>query len=148
MQPDVLDETDETFNLNLSGASGATIADSQGMATIVDNDPPPSVVINDIVVTEGSTGTTTATFTLTLSAASGRSLSVGFITAQRNGNFAGGLHGAVWNRDLRRRGRDSDRRHHGRQRHHRRTEPDVRREPQDAHQRDDRRQPGRLHDFE
>lgn len=32
------DESDETFYVNLSGVSGATVADSQGIATIVDND--------------------------------------------------------------------------------------------------------------
>jgi len=35
-------EGNETFFVNLSGASGATIADGQGMATIVDDDPPGS----------------------------------------------------------------------------------------------------------
>ncbi len=37
-------EPDETFVVNLSGASGATIADAQGTATIVNDDPPGSAV--------------------------------------------------------------------------------------------------------
>jgi hypothetical protein len=35
---DNLDEPNETFFVNLSGATNATIADGQGVGTIVDND--------------------------------------------------------------------------------------------------------------
>jgi hypothetical protein len=35
---DVLDEANETFSVNLSAPSGATIADSQGVCTIIDDD--------------------------------------------------------------------------------------------------------------
>ena len=40
---DALDEDDETFfvNVNLSRATKAAIADSQGLGTIADDDPPP-----------------------------------------------------------------------------------------------------------
>ena len=34
----MLDEANETFFLNLSGASNATIADGQGVGTITDDD--------------------------------------------------------------------------------------------------------------
>jgi hypothetical protein len=78
--PDSLDEANETFNVNLSGAVGVTLADSRGVGTIVDDDPLPSVSINDISVAEGAAGTSLATFTVTLSSASGRSVSVGYIT--------------------------------------------------------------------
>ena len=45
----------ETFNLNLSAASNATIADTQGVATIVDNDVAPTIQnISSATVTEGS----------------------------------------------------------------------------------------------
>ena len=38
---DTTDESDETFFVNLSGATnGATITDSQGLGTIIDNDDP------------------------------------------------------------------------------------------------------------
>ena len=47
-------ESNETFVLNLSGASGATIADGQGSATITDDDggttPPPTADGPDLVV--------------------------------------------------------------------------------------------------
>jgi hypothetical protein len=36
---DVSHEADETFFVNLSGATGATIADTQGLGTILDDDP-------------------------------------------------------------------------------------------------------------
>ena len=35
---DVLNETSETFFVNLSGASNATLSDSQAQGTIVDDD--------------------------------------------------------------------------------------------------------------
>jgi hypothetical protein len=38
---DTVDETDETFQLVLSGPSGVTIADGTGVGTIVDDDSPP-----------------------------------------------------------------------------------------------------------
>ena len=37
---DILDETDETFLVNLTGASGAVIIDGQGVGTIVNDDSP------------------------------------------------------------------------------------------------------------
>jgi hypothetical protein len=40
---DFLDEFDETFHVNLSGASNAAVADAQGAATITDDDEPPTV---------------------------------------------------------------------------------------------------------
>jgi hypothetical protein len=77
---DVLHETNETFFLNLD-ASGAVIADGQGRCTILDDDPPPVLSIDDVSVTEGETGTTVAGFTLSLSAPSGRTVSVAAATA-------------------------------------------------------------------
>jgi hypothetical protein len=61
-------ELDEAFFVSLSGASnGATISDSQGLGTIVNDDPLPagSVSINDVSVTEGDSGTKQMTFTVT-----------------------------------------------------------------------------------
>ena len=78
---DVFDEPDETFNVNLSGAVGATIVDSIAVGTITDDDLPPALSINDVTVTEGNTGTTTATFAVGLSSPSGRTVGVQFATA-------------------------------------------------------------------
>ena len=59
-------ESDEFFFVNLSGAANAGYADSQGDATILDDDPP-LVSVNDVSVTEGDGGNVTATFTVFLS---------------------------------------------------------------------------------
>ena len=78
---DTLDEFDETFVANLTNATNATIADNQGVGTITDNDNPPGLVINNVTVTEGDAGTVTATFTVTQSAASGKTVTVDYATA-------------------------------------------------------------------
>jgi hypothetical protein len=78
---DLLNENDETFNLNLSTATNATIADARGVATIVDEDPAPTVSIDDVSVTEGNSGTKNVTFTVRLSVASGKSITVDYATA-------------------------------------------------------------------
>jgi ribosomal protein L35AE/L33A len=78
---DLLDEANETFFVNLTNPSNATIVDGQGLGTITDNDPLPSLSINDVTVTEGNVGTVFANFTVTLNAASGRPVSVDFATA-------------------------------------------------------------------
>src|SRR6185436_6173530 len=72
---DALDEADETYTVNLSGASNATIADATGLGTIVDNDATPSLSIDDVSVNENAG---TATFTVSLSAASGQAVSVNY----------------------------------------------------------------------
>src|SRR5258705_337006 len=64
---DTLFEPDETFFVNLSNPTNATIADPQGTGTILNDDaaPPspltPSLSINDVQVTEGNAGSTNAT---------------------------------------------------------------------------------------
>jgi hypothetical protein len=85
---DLLDEPDETFLVNLTGATLATIPDGSGTGTIVDNDPAPALSIADASVVEGNAGTTTASFVVTLSAASGRTVTVDFATA--NGTATAG----------------------------------------------------------
>lgn len=78
---DTLDEENETVKLLLSNAVGAAIADAEGVATITDNDPTPTISINDRSVDEQDTGTRGMVFTVTLSAASGRTVTVDFATA-------------------------------------------------------------------
>ena len=78
---DLLDEPDETFHVNLSGPSFATIAKTPGVGTITDDDDPPTISINDVTVTEGNTGTVNATFTATLFRASGKTIHVDYATA-------------------------------------------------------------------
>ena len=76
---DLLDEADETFTLTATRTAGTTAnASAVGTATITDNDATPSLSIDDVTVNE-SAGT--ATFTVTLSAASGRAVSVDVATS-------------------------------------------------------------------
>jgi hypothetical protein len=79
---DVTDEYDQRFYVNLSAAAGATILDGQGVGTIVDNDPPPTITITPKVShKEGNKNTTAFTFVVTLSAPSEKEIRVNFATA-------------------------------------------------------------------
>ncbi|WP_285447438.1 putative Ig domain-containing protein [Xanthomonas sp. LMC-A-07] len=78
---DTLSEPNETFFVNVSNVSGAGVSDAQGQGTIVNDDALPSLSIDDVSVNEGNSGTTTATFTVTLSAASGQTVSVNYASA-------------------------------------------------------------------
>jgi CSLREA domain-containing protein len=83
---DTLDEANETFTVDLSNAGGASIADGQGIGTISDDDPTPSISIGDVTVTEGNAGTVTASFPVSLSSQSGGAVTVDYATA--NGTAA------------------------------------------------------------
>ncbi len=78
---DITFEPTETFNLNLSGATNATISDNQGVGTITNDDAQPTIAINDVSVTEGNTGTVGAGFTVSLSNPSSQSINVTYATA-------------------------------------------------------------------
>jgi probable HAF family extracellular repeat protein len=68
LHSDRLAELTESFFVNLSGATNATIADGQGVGTIMDDEP--RISISDVSQSEGRKGRTTLfTFTVTLSAA-------------------------------------------------------------------------------
>ena len=59
-------ESDDTFRVNLSGATnGATISDATGIGTILNDDNAGSVSINDVQIVEGNAATSVAIFTLT-----------------------------------------------------------------------------------
>jgi hypothetical protein len=84
---DTIDEPDETFSVNLTSPTNATIADGQGMGTIQGGDPV-TISINDVSVAEGNSGTTLATFTVSLSNASSNNVTVTWQTA--NGTATAG----------------------------------------------------------
>ncbi len=71
-----LNEPDKTFTFNLSQATGALIAGRTSTVTITNDDAQPSLSVNDVTVTEGNSGTSNAVFTVTLSAASGQTVTV------------------------------------------------------------------------
>jgi hypothetical protein len=74
-------ELDETVLLNLSNASGATIADAQGVGTIVNDDGAPiQVSIGDASIVEGDSGSVNLVFTLTRTGGTG-AFDVSFQTA-------------------------------------------------------------------
>jgi CSLREA domain-containing protein len=70
---DLLDELDETFNVNLTSAVNATLNDGVGLGTITDNDATPTITLSSDKTTIAEPSDT-VTFTATLSAASGRSV--------------------------------------------------------------------------
>ena len=72
---DSLNEGNETFDLVLSNPVGATLGDATGRGTIVDDDTPPQLSIDDVEVEEGPGGPT-ATFTISLSEAIGSTVTV------------------------------------------------------------------------
>jgi hypothetical protein len=74
-------EPNETFFVNLSGASGATIADNQGVGTIINDDSAPTLAVNDASVVEGNTGFSNLVFTVSLSSAPASNVTVNFATA-------------------------------------------------------------------
>lgn len=79
---DALDEPDETIQVTLASPVNATLGTpAVHTYTILDDDPTPGLSINDVTMTEGHSGTTNATFTVTLSAGSGRVVTVAYATA-------------------------------------------------------------------
>ena len=78
---DTLDELDETVVVTLSGATNAAISTATGTGTITDNDGAPTLSIDSPSVTEGDSGAKNLTFTMTLSAASGRQVTVAYADA-------------------------------------------------------------------
>jgi uncharacterized repeat protein (TIGR01451 family) len=65
---DTTPETNETFLVNVTNVTGATVTDGQGQGTIVNDDAAPNLTVNDVSLNEGNAGTTTYTFTVSLSA--------------------------------------------------------------------------------
>ncbi|MFN7140147.1 MAG: Calx-beta domain-containing protein, partial [Limisphaerales bacterium] len=78
---DLLDEPNESYYVNLSSPTNATLADNQGLGTIIDNDPAPAMAISDTSVVEGNSGTTNAAFLVTLSSPSGFNVSASYSTS-------------------------------------------------------------------
>ena len=86
LEDDSLDEDDETFTVTLSGvsASAQLAADPTAKGTIVDDDDPPTVSVGNATATEGDP----AEFTVTLSAVSGRDVTVDWATSVETGDTA------------------------------------------------------------
>lgn len=78
---ETLFEPDETFFVNLSNPSGATLPDNQAQGTILNDDAVPTISIDDVTLGEGNAGVTPFTFTVTLSNPTTVPVSVNFTTA-------------------------------------------------------------------
>src|SRR5262249_49196104 len=74
---DTTDEPDETFTVNLSNPYNGAIADGQGVGTILDDDAAPTLSISDVTLAESGGP---AVFTVSLSAASGWTVTVNYAT--------------------------------------------------------------------
>jgi probable HAF family extracellular repeat protein len=83
---DTSGEPNETFQVNLSQPVGAVIADGQGVGTIVDDEP--RLIIDNVSMQEGNSGTRLFVFTVTLSSPSTVPVTVNFATA--NGSAKAG----------------------------------------------------------
>jgi hypothetical protein len=85
---DTLDELNETFEIHLSNpSSNVTIFNGTGTGTILDDDPTPSIYIGGVTQSEGNSGQTAFTFTVTIydpvalvAIPSGRVVTVDFTT--------------------------------------------------------------------
>jgi hypothetical protein len=73
-------EADEHLTLELSNATGATIADDSGAGTITNDDAAPTFAISDVSTAEGNAGITAFTFTVTKSGATQLGSTVQFAT--------------------------------------------------------------------
>ena len=86
---DTLDEANETFTVTLSNPVNATLGTANATGTIIDQDASPVVSIAAASATEGNTSTTSAVFTVTTSAVSGRAVTVSFATADGTAHAPG-----------------------------------------------------------
>ena len=80
---DLMDENDELLSVSLWGVVNANLGDGVAQVTITDNDPPPTISINDVSVPEGNTccGFTFAQFSVSLSSPSAKGITVNFASA-------------------------------------------------------------------
>lgn len=90
---DIFYEFDETFFISLSGAVNATLADNQGVGTLLNDDEAPTIAVSDVSVIEGDAGVTNAIFQIRLSTNSGVAVSIAFTTvdgtARAGSDFTG-----------------------------------------------------------
>ncbi|MFM6340753.1 MAG: Calx-beta domain-containing protein [Dolichospermum sp.] len=84
----VYNEGNETFKLQLSNPTNATLSKSFGTGTIIDDDAAPTLSINSISLAEGNSGTRNATFNVSLSAAAGQAVTVNYATADGTATIA------------------------------------------------------------
>jgi hypothetical protein len=86
---DTKSEGNETFGVTLTGAINAVLgAPVSATGTILNDDAEPALAIDDVSLAEGNSGTTAFTFTASLSAVSGLSVQVNYVTADGTATLA------------------------------------------------------------
>jgi hypothetical protein len=88
---DTFDEISEVFYVLLSSPVNAVSRKARATGIINDNDVPPSFSINNVIVTEGNTGTRNANFILRLNRPSGQVVSVDVGSAVSGGSASAGV---------------------------------------------------------
>ena len=143
---DLVNEGTETYFLNLSNPGNATIVDHQGGGTIIDDDGAPTLSVNDVTVAEGNAGSVSATFTVSLTPASGQTVSVGYSTLDGTATSPADYTGRRRQPRLPARPDDADLHGAGQRRPARRDRRELHRPPLQSGQRDDRGRGRAWHD--
>jgi uncharacterized repeat protein (TIGR01451 family) len=84
----LLNEATKTFTVNLFNPTNAVLAKAQGVGTILNDNPLPYVMINDVTVVKPASGTTNALFNISLNIPSGQTVTLNFNTS--DGTAIGG----------------------------------------------------------
>ncbi|WP_271783983.1 Calx-beta domain-containing protein [Aquimarina algiphila] len=93
---DALDENDETVIVDITGVTnGAESGTQQVTYTILDDDSTPTLSISDPTIGEGNSGSTNVTFTISLSTASGKTVTVNYATSDNTATIADGDYNQV-----------------------------------------------------
>src|SRR5437016_3469112 len=74
-------ELDKLFYVDLSTPVNATVNKGRGTGTILNDDPLPTLSINDVQVKKNTSGTTDAVFTISLNGATAVPVSIHYVTA-------------------------------------------------------------------
>ncbi len=77
---ETLEESDESFYLNLLNPTGAALLDPQGKGTIVDDDTPPTLSVANVTVTEPPSGSVMASFRVSLNHTWDQQVQFGYAT--------------------------------------------------------------------
>jgi CSLREA domain-containing protein len=88
---DTVYELDETFFVNLTGATGGTITDNQGLGTITNDDAAPTLAINDRSINEGTASGTSTSFTFTVTKTGGTDVNATVNFATGDGTASGNI---------------------------------------------------------
>ena len=97
---ETLNEDDETFIVSLRKSTNSGLVDSEGRATIMNDDAEPTISVGDASVAEGNSGSVDVALPVTLSTASGKTVTVNFATAdgsatEHPGNDYAGVSGVI-----------------------------------------------------